>query len=109
MKRLFISFVFALVMCMTLSSCHDSKTFKRLDGTEIVAEPWGWANSYKKVPGVIYEPVLGNIVWSAFLCETVIVPIWLTGWYVMEPVMYDPRLDPCSASPVSGDKINVVE
>lgn len=109
MKRFLITFVCALLMCMTLSSCHDSKTFKRLDGTEIVAEPWGWANSYKKIEGVQYEPVLGNIVWSVFGFETVIVPVWLTGWCIMEPVNYDPRLDPCSASPVSGDKINVAK
>lgn len=109
MKKIFLSIVFVLSMCLTLSSCHDSKTFTRPDGTEFVAEPYGWANDYKKIDGVIYEPVLGNIVWSVVCMETVIVPVWLTGWDIMEPVMYDPSKDPKSMSPVSGDKINMTE
>lgn len=96
-------FIFTLILCLGLtlglSSCHDSKTFKRLDGTEFVAEPYGWANMHKKIDGVIYEPVLGNIVWSVFGFETVIVPVWLTGWAIMEPVEYDPTQDPKSCAP----------
>jgi len=109
MKKFIFSILVALVMSMTLSSCHDSKSFTREDGTTFVAEPWGWANQHKKIEGVVYEPVLGNIVWSVFAFETVIVPVWLTGWAIMEPVEYDPSQDPKSMSPVSGDKINVVE
>ena len=92
-KKLFVILV-AMIMVFSFTSCHDSKTFKRPDGTEFVAEPYGWANDYKKVEGVIYEPVLGNIVWSIFCFETVIVPVWLTGWDMMEPVEYNPDLDP---------------
>ena len=109
MKKFIFTILIALVMSMSLSSCHESKTFTRADGTTFVAEPWGWANEYKKVDGVIYEPVLGNIVWSVFTFETVIVPVWLTGWAIMEPVAYDSSQDPKSVSPVSGDKINVGE
>lgn len=75
-------------ICIIFTGCADSKTFKKKDGTEFVAEPYGWANSYKKIEGVIYEPVLGDIVWSVVAIQTVIVPVWLTGWEIVQPVMY---------------------
>lgn len=109
MKKFIFSIIVAIVMSFSFSSCHDSKTFTRADGTSFVAEPWGWANEYKKIEGVIYEPVLGNIVWSVFGFESVVIPVWLTGWAIMEPVAYDSSKDPKSMSPVSGDKINAEE
>jgi len=90
MRKLIFTLILSVVMCFAFTSCHDDKKFTRPDGTEFVAEPWGWANEYKKIDGVIYEPVLGNIVWSVFGFETVIVPVWLTGWAIMEPVEYHP-------------------
>ena len=83
MKKLLVMLVLAIVM---LSSCADSKTLV-INGKETVVEPYGWADSQDaKVPGVVYKVNVGNIVWSVLLSETIVVPIWLTGWQIMEPI-----------------------
>lgn len=86
MKRLLILLVTVMALC---ASCADSKVFERVDGTKFVAEPYGWANyQSKKIEGVTYEACFGNIV----AIETVIVPVWLTGWELYQPVSYtDPN------------------
>lgn len=62
MKKLFGLLLIAII---ALSSCADSKTFERADGTKFVAEPYGWANyQTKKIEGVTYEACIGNIVWD---------------------------------------------
>ena len=86
MKKIFI---FAAIAAMVLSSCADSKTFKKADGTEFTAEPYGWFDKDdQKIEGVQYEVCAGNIVWSILTCETVVGPIILTGVGLYEPVSY---------------------
>jgi len=83
MKKLLL--VLSLVVVL-LSSCADSKTLI-VDGKETVVEPYGWADYQDtKVPGVVYKVNVGNVVWSIIFSETLIIPIWLTGWQIMEPV-----------------------
>jgi hypothetical protein len=79
-----------------LTSCADSKTFVDNKGTEFTAQPYGWANYESlKYDTVVYEPCIGNIVCSAIFSETVVVPVWLTGWQIMEPVaLKGPRQGP---------------
>lgn len=86
MKKLFGLLLIAII---ALSSCADSKTFERADGTKFVAEPYGWANyQTKKIEGVTYEACIGNIVWDVIAVETIVIPVWLTGWELYEPVSY---------------------
>lgn len=86
MKKLFGLLLIAII---ALSSCADSKTFERADGTKFVAEPYGWANyQSNKIEGVTYEACFENIVWDIVAIETVIVLVWLTGWELYEPVSY---------------------
>lgn len=67
MKKLFGLLLIAII---ALSSCADSKTFERADGTKFVAEPYGWANyQTKKIEGVTYEACIGNIVWGCYCCR----------------------------------------
>jgi len=47
---------------------------------------YGFANLEERNPKVRYEVSMGNVVWSAILCETVVAPIVLLGWYLYEPV-----------------------
>lgn len=83
MKKLFAILTIGVLL---LSSCADSKVLK-IEGKQQRVEPYGWANYHvKKVPGVVYKVNVGNVVWSVILSETIIVPIWLTGWEIMEPV-----------------------
>lgn len=80
---------FLLVCLLMFLSCADEKTFTKSDGTTFVAEPYGWANmEARKIEGVVYECSFANVVWSVLFCETVIVPVWLTGWEICEPVRY---------------------
>lgn len=86
MKKLFGLLLIAII---ALSSCADSKTFERADGTKFVAEPYGWANyQSKKIEGVTYEACFENIVWDIVAAETIVIPIWLTGWELYEPVSF---------------------
>ena len=85
MKKL----VSLLTTVIILSSCADSKTFEKADGTKFVAQPYGWANyQTRKVDGVKYEVCFGNVAWSVVGLETIIVPLWLTGWELYEPVSF---------------------
>lgn len=82
--------VLLLLSVVILSACADSKTFTKEDGTTFTAEPYGWANyQSKKIDGVVYECCLGNVVWGVLGLETVIVPVWLSGWELFEPVRYE--------------------
>lgn len=73
MKKLFGLLLIAII---ALSSCADSKTFERADGTKFVAEPYGWANyQTKKIEGVTYEACIGNIVWDVIAVETIVIPM----------------------------------
>lgn len=86
MKKLFGLLLIAII---ALSSCADSKTFERADGTKFVAEPYGWANyQTKKIEGVTYEACIGNIVLDVIAVETIVIPILLTGWELYEPVSF---------------------
>lgn len=85
MKKIF----FLAALLMVLSSCADSKTFRKSDGTTFEATPYGWANyQTRKIDGVIYECNLGNAILSIVGIETIILPIWLSGWEIMEPISY---------------------
>lgn len=78
-------FIVLFMMVLAMMSCADSKTFERADGTKFVAEPYGWANyQSNKIEGVTYEACFENIVWDIVAIETVIVPVWLTGWCGMD-------------------------
>ncbi len=81
--------LFAVVAAILLTSCADEKTFRKSDGTEFTAEPYGWMNTSKKVPGVKYDVNPGNIVWSIVLGETVFAPVLFTGLALWEPVSYE--------------------
>ncbi len=82
-------FIVLFMMVLAMMSCADSKTFERADGTKFVAEPYGWANyQSNKIDGVVYEACIGNIALGVIAVETVVIPIWLTGWELYEPVSY---------------------
>lgn len=70
-----------------LQGCANSKSGTTKEGRIETAEPYGWANyQTKKNPNFVYEVNLGNVVWSIILVETIVVPVWLTGWDLYEPI-----------------------
>lgn len=83
-----------LAAVIVLSSCADTKTFEKKDGTSFTAKPYGWANcDSKKIEGVIYEVNIENILLDLLFCDTAIIPICLTGWQFYEPVRYEETIE----------------
>lgn len=83
MKKIITIFLLGLLI---LSSCASSKTFQ-IDGQDVNVKPYGWANKKARYNDkIMYEVSLGNVIWSAIGFETIVLPIWLTGWQLFEPV-----------------------
>lgn len=80
-KTLLILFVTIILV----SSCASPKTFM-IDGQRTEVKPYGWANKDNRYNDkVVYEPSIGNVVWSIIGIETIVLPVWLTGWQLFEP------------------------
>lgn len=92
MKK-FITFLLLLFAVTVFTSCADSQTFQKSDGTEFTVEPYGWMNNHP-VEGVTYQVCKGNIVLYVIFSETLIAPILLTGLQLWEPVAYQEPLIP---------------
>lgn len=88
MKKIFI-FLAVVFANIALTSCADEKTFKKSDGTEFTAKPYGWMDKEKKIEGVDYEICTGTIVLSVVFSETIVAPVLLTGLELFEPVSYN--------------------
>lgn len=91
MKKLNLLFVPIILFALVFVSCANSKTFTVPDenGQDVtfIAKPYGWANADDcKIEGVEYEVNVGNVVWDILLVETIVVPIYLSGWQLYEPV-----------------------
>jgi len=96
MKKNYV-FLF-IVVAMMVSSCANSKHIrmpieKQIDGktyvidTTVNVKPYGLFNQEKKkIEGVEYKLVVGNVIWSVILIETIGVPIYFIGWRLFEPV-----------------------
>jgi hypothetical protein len=90
MKKLAILLMALIVI---LSSCASSKTFQ-IDGQAVEVKPYGWANKEARYNDkVVYEVSLGNVIWSAIGIETIVLPVWLTGWQLWQPVKLKEKLD----------------
>lgn len=88
MKKILSAIAIAIVST-ALTGCADSKTFKKSDGTEFIANPYGWMDRDKEIEGVEYDICTGNIVLSVLFGETVVAPVLLTGLELWEPVSYN--------------------
>jgi len=82
MKKFLLS---CIVILLLLTSCADSKQFE-IDGKQVTVEPYGWFDTTQKNDSINYKVNAGNVIWSIVLCETVAVPILLTGNELWEPV-----------------------
>ena len=84
MKKLLL---FSLIAVMfTISSCADSKVLE-LNGQRKEFQPYGWADYEElKNDSIQYKTNIGNIVLDVIFCQTIVVPVWLTGWQLYEPV-----------------------
>lgn len=88
MKKIFSVIAIAIVS-IVLTGCADSKTFKKSDGTEFIANPYGWMDKDEAIDGVNYELCKENLVLSVLFSETIAAPVLLTGLELWEPVSYN--------------------
>jgi hypothetical protein len=80
MKKVFLTLSGAVILLF--SSCANDKV---IEGTYY--ESYGLLNSDdKKSDSIQYKLVTGNVVWSVIFCETIVVPVWLVGFSLYEPV-----------------------
>ena len=85
-----IKFLIMSLVLILFVSCAESKTFevKTTNGElkTIKVEPYGLANKETKIDGVKYQICTGNIILDIIFSESLIVPVYLIGWELYEPV-----------------------
>jgi len=80
MKR-FLSVILIISFLTVFCSCGSTKV---IGGTEY--DTYGFFNQLeKRNPDIKYKVIVGNIVWSVILCETIIAPIYFLGFSMYEP------------------------
>lgn len=80
-KILIVLLVSIALMSMT-SGCSDTK---EING--VTYDTYGLFNKDEvKNPNIQYKLVIGNIVWSVILFETIVAPIYFLGFDMYEPV-----------------------
>ena len=88
MKKMLIV-VICLVFCFTISGCGRNKQIGKH-----VYTTYGLFNSgTERNPNIEYEVILGNVVWAVILSETIIVPLYVIGWSLYEPIRYKTQND----------------
>ena len=71
-----------LLAASMLSACGNDKT---IDGKHY--ETFGFANEESmRDPKILYEVSAGSVIWAIVLCETIIVPVYVIGWDLWQPV-----------------------
>ena len=82
--------LFAAIAASVFTSCSDSKTFTKSDGSKFVAQPYGWGDYEKyKIDGVQYKANVPDIVLSCLFSGTILTPVFITAFDIMEPVSYE--------------------
>lgn len=80
MKKLFLTA--ALAASVALAGCADSRV---IDGKRY--EPYGLANkNTRKDDNIVYEIDWWSVAAAVVFVETVLVPIYVIGWDLWEPV-----------------------
>ena len=86
MKRVIVILIVILGIALMSTSCADSKKFT-INNKEVTVEPYGWFDGEDAINDSInYELCIGNVVLDVIFCETIVVPIILTGDQLYEPV-----------------------
>ena len=86
---LLLTIIIAPFGLVCMGGCGDDKSVCiGEDGTDChTFEQYGlFDEGDKRNPNVEYDVVIGNVIWSVFLVETIAAPVILVGWYLYEPV-----------------------
>ncbi len=79
-------FLIGLLACATiaLSGCASNERFNN-----VTYESFGIANEEaKRDPDVVYEISAGSVLFSILFCEIIIVPVYVIGWDLYQPVRH---------------------
>jgi hypothetical protein len=80
MKKLFVGLLAAAILA--LSGCASDAQFNN-----VKYETFGIANEEAlRDPSVIYQLSFGSVLVAVIFCETIIIPIYIIGWDLYEPV-----------------------
>lgn len=80
-----------LIAAITLSGCAKSKV---INGKEY--QPYGLATLNREDPAIEYEMSFGSCFFGIFFFETIVAPIYVIGWNIMQPV--GPKLNKAQAA-----------
>ena len=79
MKKLI---VLLLVVALLSIGCGDVKT---IDG--VTYDTYGvFTMNTDANPDIRYRLIIGNVVWSVLLCQTIVMPIYFVGFSLWEPI-----------------------
>jgi len=80
MKKLIAGLLAGAVLA--LSGCASDAQFNN-----VKYETFGIANdAAHRDPSVVYEVSFGSVLVAMIFCETIIIPIYIVGWDLYEPV-----------------------
>jgi hypothetical protein len=83
MKKMLIVSAFAVAL---LSGCAEPKTIQG-----VTYQPYGLVNQGDlKNPDIAYRLPIENVIFGALFCETIVVPVYIVGWDLYEPVGIKP-------------------
>jgi len=84
-KKSLKKFVIAVLIMSFVTVTSGCGDVKNIEGTTY--DTYGLINKDEnKNPNIKYRIVIGNIVWSVLLCQTIIAPIYFIGFSMYEPV-----------------------
>lgn len=87
-QKLGLLVVAALILFLAVSGCAKSKELCFKENGRTICEriePYGLFDSEKQIKNVKYSVSWGNVALGVILCETVIAPVIIFGWYLFEP------------------------
>lgn len=91
MKTIKQLIAFLLILTIT-TSCATTKVMHTSDGIELV-KPYGVLNKKAiKRDDVVYEMSAGNVIISILTFHTVVIPVWLIGWKLYNPINLDKEI-----------------
>jgi hypothetical protein len=84
-KKSLKKFVIAVLIMSFVSATAGCGDTKRIDG--ITYDTYGLINKdEKRNPDIKYRLIIGNVVWSVILVETIVAPLYFIGFSMYEPV-----------------------
>jgi hypothetical protein len=73
--------ILLVIATLSLSACGSDKV---INGKTYIT--YGLFNPEDRDSKIQYKVIVGNIIWSVLLSETIVAPIYFLGWSLFEPI-----------------------